>query len=369
MKIVYVITRSDVMGGASVHLLDLVRGVQEAGHEVYILVGGHGVFQARAKANHLSCISLRHMVRQISPANDWRGYFELKEIVSKIKPDILHLHSSKAGILGRLVAKRLNIPVVFTVHGWSFTEGVSNKRRLVYKLIERFMANFADKIITVSNYDRKLALDLGVGNEKLLTTIHNGIPDSHRKIKRDRSFDHVIKLIMVARFEAPKNHDALLTALARLKHLPWIIEFVGDGPTMRNMTDLARDYGLAERVKFLGARNDVDTLLEKADIFCLISNWEGLPLTILEAMRAGLPVIASRVGGVPEAVQDGKTGILVDRDDEDALAQAITSLVESESLRIQMGQNGRQRFEKEFTFQTMLQKTMQIYDAVVQGNR
>lgn len=365
MKIVYVITRSDVIGGASVHLLDLAYGAKDAGHEVVILVGGHGVFLDRAEEKGLRCVSLLYMVREISLLKDLCCLFELRRTIAGIRPDIIHLHSSKAGILGRLVAKSLSIPVVFTAHGWAFTEGVSKRRRAIYRFIERFMARFASKVITVSEYDRKLSLDLGVGNQKLIATIHNGMPDL-AQCQKDYMAGDVIRMVMVARFDSQKNHLALIEALTCIKHLKWSLEFVGDGPLLESVQDVVLRYDLFDRVVFSGACNDVPSRLAKADIFILISNWEGLPLTILEAMRAGLPVVASRVGGVPESIEQGRTGFVIERNDQQSLVDALVKLIESAELRKTMGQLGRRKFENEFTFETMLRKTLDIYEGAIQ---
>lgn len=366
MKIVYVLTRSDVIGGASVHLLDLAYGAQQAGHTVVILVGGEGAFQERAYQKGLRCISLRYMVREISPLTDMRGFFELRKAIEHLNPDIVHMHSSKAGILGRLVCMSLSIPAVFTAHGWAFTEGVSAMRRALYKIIERFMARFTDKIITVSNYDKELALKLGVGSEALVSTIHNGMPDSVVNKFFDKHED-ALRLIMVARFDAQKDHQTLLKALASIKKLRWFLELVGDGPLLEMTKETVRELGLTEHVFFSGACNDVPERLAKADVFILISNWEGLPLTILEAMRSSLPVIATKVGGVPETVEHGKTGFLIERNDQHALAASVARLIESDSLRVEMGRQGRRKFEETFTFETMLSKTLRIYSEVLYG--
>lgn len=363
MKIVYVITRSDVIGGASVHLLDLALGAQRAGHHVNILVGGEGVFLSRAKKEGICCISLRHMVREINPFKDFLCFLELKKAISVIAPDIVHLHSSKAGILGRLVAKSLSIPVIFTAHGWAFTEGVSRNRRIFYRAIEQLMARFTDKIITVSEYDRQLALKLNVGVEKQICTINNGMPDVNN-LPEMPSTD-VVRLIMVARFDAQKNHLALINTLACLKHLRWILEFVGDGPSVVEVRKAVQYHSLEERVIFSGSCNDIPTRLASADIFFLISNWEGLPLTILEAMRAGLPVVASNVGGVPESIEHNISGFLVARGDQKMLGEVAARLICSARLRKTMGRAGRKKFEDEFTFEKMLKKTLDVYIKVL----
>lgn len=364
LKITYVITRSDVIGGASVHLLDLALGAKNAGHNVTLYVGGNGVFIEKATSVGLSCVSLMHMQREINPRSDFLGFFELRKELKKSKPDLVHLHSSKAGILGRLAAKSLGLPTVFTAHGWAFTEGVSLKRRKLYLFVERFMAKFTDKIIAVSEYDRQLALNSKVGNEILILTVHNGMPDLP-KVQRKNSIESLVKLIMVARFDTPKDHLLLINALSQLEQGNWHLEFVGDGPLLDQAVKKVELLGLTQHITFSGACNDVAKRLEQADVFLLISNWEGLPLTILEAMRAGLPVIASSVGGVPEAVIDNQTGYLVPRADVEALTQAIQKILNNEDIRLLLGEAGREKFDEEFMFDSMLSKTLNIYHQVI----
>ncbi|HAW22581.1 MAG TPA: glycosyltransferase family 1 protein [Pseudomonas sp.] len=371
MKIVYVITRSDVIGGASVHLLDLAVGVQELGHEVSIFVGGNGILNVVAGERGLDCGVIKHLRRKIDPVNDVLCFFELRSQLAKCRPDIVHLHSSKAGLLGRLACCTLSIPVVYTAHGWAFTEGVPKRKRRIYALVERFMARLTKIIITVSDYDRNLALSYRVGHERIVKTIHNGMPDLSYEngLCEGAEEEKNLRLIMVARFEAPKDHLALLEALNSLKHFSWSLELVGDGPLLPAAKDAAKHFGLADRVVFSGACDDVSQRLACSDIFILISQWEGLPLTILEAMRAGLPVIASNVGGVSEAVETGVTGFLVDRNDIAGITESVTKLIVSRDLRIAMGKSGRIKFLDSFTFSKMLAETLSIYNELVMPHR
>lgn len=368
LKITYILTRSDVIGGASVHLLDLAHGAQRAGHDVTILVGGDGIFFESAKGRGLSCFSLKYMKREIEVASDFLGFFEIRRFIKKLRPDIVHVHSSKAGALGRLACKSLSVPVIFTAHGWAFTEGVSERRRKIYTFIERYMAQISDKIITVSEYDRRLALARGVGSEKGIVTIHNGMPLLPKKQRgNDCSKDEdAVFLIMVARFDEPKDQRALVKALAPLKELKWKLELVGGGPLLEETRQVAEKLGLKDRVTFSGFCNDVAKRLERADIFVLISHWEGLPLTILEAMRAGLPVVASDVGGVSETIVNSETGFLVPRGNEQALTNALSYLIGSKRARETMGERGRCKFERCFTFEMMLKRTFDIYAEVLQ---
>lgn len=366
MKIAYVITRSDVIGGASVHLLDLALGAQQAGHDVVILVGGAGVFLKKAQQLGLRCVALKYMVREINVIKDYQAYLELRKIFQALEPQLVHVHSSKAGVLGRLAGRRLAIPTIFTAHGWAFTEGVSPAKRRAYILIERLLARFASRIIAVSDYDRNLAIRAGVGNRDLIATIHNGMPNLQPAINVDKRTGPV-RLIMVARFDAPKKQSDLLSALRGLRKYDWVVEFVGDGPTLMDVQQQARTMGLSDHVVFSGACDDVPDRLQNSDIFILVSDWEGLPLSILEAMRAGLPVIASNVGGIPEAVSDGVNGLLANRQDMSALRSAIERLIAHPEVRIEMGEAGRRRFENEFTFEKMLARTLDVYDSTLKA--
>jgi glycosyltransferase involved in cell wall biosynthesis len=352
------------MGGASVHLLDLATGAVSAGHKVAIYVGGKGVFLDNARIKRLPCIPVERLVRQISLVDDALCFFELRSKLKQYQPDIIHLHSSKAGLIGRLVAKSLGIRSVFTAHGWAFTEGVSRSQRKLYLFLERFMSRFANKIITVSEYDRRLALKYKVGDSNKLITIHNGMPNlmPDADIKAGGG---PVRLIMVARFDEPKDQAALVRALSGVSAKHWHLELVGDGPSIEQVRLLVDDLGLGSKVTFSGARNDVGERLANSDVFCLISNWEGLPLTILEAMRGGLPVIASDVGGVAEAVVDRQTGYVVMRGDTAGITVAIEALLESEEDRTRFGKNGRLRYEEKFTFQVMLDKTLAVYEEIL----
>jgi glycosyltransferase involved in cell wall biosynthesis len=347
-----------------VHLLDLAEGVREKGHEVHVYAGGRGVLTDRAMQKNLSVHSLRFLVRQIRPFTDVCGLIELIKTIKRVKPDLVHLHSSKAGILGRLACSFCAVPAVFTAHGWAFTEGVSGFNRLIYQRIEQLMSRFAARVITVSNYDRSLAINRSIASAEKLVTIWNGMPQAEC-LQRVRRPNEPIRLIMVARFEAQKAQGVLLDALALLPKSGWSAEFVGDGPLLADCVEKARSLNLTDNVVFSGARSDVPARLANSDIFVLLSDWEGLPLTVLEAMRAGLPVVASAVGGVPEAVDEGVTGYLVQNGSPAAISERIQYLIERPALIKTMGASGRRKFDAEFTFAQMCNATLDVYDGVL----
>jgi glycosyltransferase involved in cell wall biosynthesis len=172
------------------------------------------------------------------------------------------------------------------------------------------------------------------------------------------------RIIMVARF-SPQKAQALLLDAVRDIETPFELLFVGDGPDRSALEQRAAEMGLQHRVKFLGQRLDIPELLASSDIFALATNWEGFPIGILEAMRAGLPVVASNVNGVGEAVSDGVTGYLVPAADSNAFRNRLVQLLTDVNLRRNMGAAGRLRFEKEFTADVMLRKTASIYRELV----
>ncbi|WP_264887134.1 glycosyltransferase family 4 protein [Stutzerimonas stutzeri] len=366
MKIAYVITRSDALGGASVHLLDLAQGMLRLGHDVVVLVGGTGTVTDRLQQDGIPYRSLTHLVRPFKPVSDIRALAELRQVFAEVRPDVVHLHSSKAGTIGRLAAISLGLPSIFTAHGWAFTEGVPLARRLVYWAIELLTAPLAERIITVSEFDRQLALRMRVGTAAKMQVIHNAVPDRPRPCLPARETTAPVRLMMVARFEAPKDQATLLRALAQIESQDWQLDLIGNGPELHASRLLASTLGLDRHIRFLGDCRNVGELLEEADIFVLCSLWEGLPLSIIEAMRAGLPVVATRVGGVPELVAEGHTGLLAAAGNIESLRSALLTLMQNREARQRMGVAGRMRYENHFRLDRMLDETLTVYSSVIQ---
>jgi glycosyltransferase involved in cell wall biosynthesis len=367
MKIAFLLTRADPVGGAQIHVRDLALAVRSKGHLATVITSGSGPFIDDLRAHQAPVIVLKHLSAPISAVQDIRAFREVQATLRNLRPDLITTHSSKAGILGRLAGRTLNIPAIYTAHGWSFTPGIAPVWAGIYRRIERVAAALSSKIITVSEFDRQLALQARLTSEDRLVTVYNGIPDVTPERRADPARNPV-RLVMVARFEPQKDHPTLLHALAGLKDQAWELDLIGDGPLRRDMELLAQNLQLGTRVRFLGHRRDVDQCLAESQISLLVSNWEGFPLTILEAMRAGLPVVASSVAGIGEAVQDERTGYLVPRGDVMLLRDRIGRLLRSPTLRTEMGAMGRNRWEKHFTLDQMVNRTLDVYRQVVSPN-
>jgi glycosyltransferase involved in cell wall biosynthesis len=348
------------IGGAQVHVRDLASHFGSQNHVCCVLAGQPGTLAQQLQQKKIHFESIATLDRSIRPWADLRAIREIIRVLRRIQPDIVSLHSSKAGILGRLASRSLGIPCVFTAHGWAFTDGVSQVCRTGYRVVEKMIAPLAKRIITVSDYDRQLALALRVAPVDKIRVIHNGMPDVSSSLRADPTRDPV-RIVMTARFQKQKDFDTLFQALSGISTLKWELHLIGDGPLLDSYKTRARAVGIAERTTFWGAQENVEEHLSRAQLFVLCSRWEGFPRSILEAMRAGLPVVASDVGGVSESVQDAKTGYLAPRENAEVLRDRLRLLIESPKLREQMGAEGRKTYERQFTLVSMAEKTMQVY--------
>lgn len=357
MRIGLLITKSEA-GGAQSHVLELLDGLRTQ-HNVILASGEDGWLMEEARVRGISVTVIPDLVNPIRPLRDLRACHQLTQWLGREKPDLLHAHSSKAGLLGRIAASVVGIPSVFTAHGWAFTGGATLTRKLVAVPGEWIAARTGGDIICVSHYDRALACRLRIARDSRLHTVWNGIDDTAERARPGAS--HVPVITMVARFSAPKDHATLIHAAASLIESPWRLRLVGDGPLLSAVQALASRLGIADRVEFLGARTDVAALLASSHIFVLASRFEGLPISIIEAMRAGLPVVASDVGGVSELV-DARSGLLVPACDSRALASALARLQSDTRLRELLGGHGRRRYERDFQAGSMIEKTRMVYD-------
>lgn len=364
MRIAYLMTRADPIGGVQIHVRDMATAVLAHGHAATVITSGRGPLIDELRARNIPTILLRHLTVPIGPVRDLRALREIRAVVKQVRPDLLAVHSSKAGILGRIAGRSLRIPVLLTAHGWNFTPGIPPVSAAMYRRIERWFGPLASKIITVSEFDRRLALSAGITTEDRLVTVHNGMPDVPPALRADPARTPV-RLVMIARFEPQKDHATLLRALAGLLDHTWELDLVGEGPLMPQMRSLATELGMIDRVRFLGQRTDVDQILANAQASLLATNWEGFPRSILEAMRAGLPVVASSVAGIDESVRDGETGYLVPRGGVDLLRDRVRRLLSDPALRVRLGTNGRAYYEQHFTLAHTVRNTLAVYRDIV----
>jgi glycosyltransferase involved in cell wall biosynthesis len=356
-RLLYIITQAR-RGGAQSHVLGLACSMRRD-FEVVIATGEEGFLTSSCRKNGIPVHIVPHLERRIRPPADARAFWELFNLIRRLQPHLIHAHTFKAGFLGRLAGRLLGVPSIYTIHTWLFgTPAMSPLWSALGAPCERLAANCCDRVITVSEAGARLVRSHRIAPQSKVVTIHNGIPDcSERAHLRDNRSPVIT---MVACFAEVKQHDVLLRAFAHIRPGPRL-RLIGDGPKRAISEKLARDLRIQDRVEFLGDRADVAPLLASSDVFVLASQFEMFPLSILEAMRAGLPVIASDVGGVREAVVHGETGFLVPSGSIPALAQALTQIAGNFDLRLHFAHAARQRFTERFVCTQQEERTRSVY--------
>ncbi|MDA8019800.1 MAG: glycosyltransferase family 4 protein [Thermoanaerobaculia bacterium] len=366
MRIVFLVTRSGPIGGAQIHVRDLATVLREQGHEIVVLAGGSGPLFDQMDSRGVETRRLHFLDSRIRPWKEGRAWREISRHLCDLRPDLLSTHSSKAGVLGRLAARRMSFPTLHTAHGWAFASTKPWHERRLFQWLERLVAPLSDAIIAVSDHDRAEAVRVRIRPRLGVTTVLNGVADGPAEWRAKPEVSPV-RIAMVARWSGQKDYQTFLAGLARLRDRTWSAEVIGSGTRGEPLRTLAEQEGLADRIEFSGECHDVAERLARAQIFVLSTHFEGLPRAILEAMRAGLPVVASRVGGVAEEVVDGETGRLVPPRSPLALAEALEPLLADRELRTQMGLAGRRRYEKMFRLERMVAETERVYRRLLQN--
>jgi len=363
MRIAQVITRGDEMYGAQKHVLDLSLALADCGHEVTILSGVGGPLDDAVQGTKVTFRLVPALLRDVALHKEVVALRNLTNLFTEMAPDIVATHSSKAGLLGRVAAHRAGIPCTFTAHGWSFEPGIPQPRRTVFRQLERFAGQRTDHFIAVSEAGRSLGIEAGVARSDQISVIPYGVPDIGGSDDL-RSTEGPVVLAMAAGFREQKDHQTLFDALTRLGDLDWRLELLGDGPLQDDVEAMVRDRQLGERVNFAGMVPSVAPYFQRAHIKVLATHWEGLPISILEAMTCSLPVVASDVAGVSEQVIDGSTGFVVPPKDPDALATALRRLITDADMRETFGAASRLLYEDRFGVAAMRDRTLEIYDRI-----
>lgn len=362
--ILHIISLS-VIGGTKSHLCHLFEGYAHQ-YEIHLATGERGPLTEFAETKNIDVHILPNLMRDIDLKADFKAIQESISLIKQLRPCLIHAHTSKAGLVGRVSGYLCGVPTIYTAHGWQFAPGTPLVHKSLSYINEKLGAALSHKIICVSESDRKLALHSFLTNSRKLVTIHLGIEDSDSKMAQPEQ--QPPKIAMVARFAKQKDHFTLLSAISQLKHLEFSVDLVGSGPLLSDCRAMATELDIADRVNFLGNRQDIPEILSSVQLFVLSTHYEGLPISILEAMRAGLPVVASDVDGIPEEVVDGETGILVKSNNAEELAFALELLVNSPAMRKSLGEMGRQTFEHRFSLDRMLHETQSIYHQLIDSH-
>jgi glycosyltransferase involved in cell wall biosynthesis len=376
IKILHIITRMEE-GGAPRVLLDLLARLDRDRFSQTLAAGRapEGTeLMPLARSLPIEIRQIRRLTRPIAPIGDIAALACLINLIRNERFDIIHAHTSKAGFLGRLAARIAGTRrVIYSPHGDIFSGYFPGYQTAVYRLAERAAAPWCERIVTLTDAGAREYLIRGIGTRRQFVTIPNGVSADSLSGAADRrgvrkefgigTDDFVIAC--VGRLVRIKGNDVLAAAAPRIlagacgRDIRFLV--VGDGPELEALKSLTERLGVRNRFSFPGFRKDVGRLLSGADLLVMPSRNEGLGMSILEAMAMSLPVVASRVGGIPEVVTDGVTGLLVSPEDPDDLARACVGLMKDADGARRMGQAGRRVVTERFSIERFIDNTARLY--------
>jgi len=378
-KIFYLITKGN-LGGAQKYVLELASALPKDQFDVTVFFGEGTELENRLKLAGIKTQKIEGLGRDIKLSGDWKTFWTLVHLFKQEKPDIIHLNSSKIGLLGALAGRFAGVPkIIFTGHGWAFNEPRSAWQKLAIKILHWLTVILCHQVIAVSE-KTKLQLAHWPLIKNKFTVIHNGIPpidflsktEARQELAKivwkkgfdSQALDNAMIVGTIAELHKNKGLDFLLTALGGIKGklenvLIWII---GDGEEIDRLKEQAKRLRLKDHVTFLGKIPEASRFLRAFDIFTLTSRTEAFPYALLEAGQAGLPVIASSAGGIPEIISEFNQGILVRPGNTKEIKLALVRLLENPSERQKFGDNLAKKVNKEFTVEKMVEKTLELYE-------
>lgn len=361
-----VITRLDV-GGAQETVLALAAQLPRYGVRVTVVCGEEveagGAIHDDVRATGAALHVVAELRSPIRAGADLAAVRALTSLLRELRPDVVHTHSSKAGVIGRVAARRANVPTVcHTVHGWSFHAGQPRLVQATFRWVERRLASRTDALVVVSRADLQEGLREHIGTKPQYWLIRSGIivAPFGASSERGRTRDHRV-VLFVGRLVDQKDPVLVVRSFGLLAaRLPDVkLRIIGDGPLRGEVLNEIARLGLHDQIELLGVQRDVRRLFADADVFVLASRWEGLPRTVLEAIAEGVPVVANDVGGVTEVVEDGLTGLLHDRTPE-SIAEALHRMLIDPALAARLVVSARQRLEP-FAAEVMVEATASLY--------
>lgn len=380
VKVLRVIARLNV-GGPALHVAYLTAGLAERGYDTTLVAGtiarGEESMAFVADAHNVHVETLSELHREISPIRDLRAILRLAQLIRRERPTILHTHTAKAGAVGRiaaLLAGDARPPiVVHTFHGHVLRGYFGRITTFGFRTLERWLARTTTSLVAVSPEVRDDLVALGVAPASKFTVVRLGIDLAHRvasdgpqrrETRRQMGLrDDAFVVGWVGRMTAVKNTDRVVRALQKLVDLgvDARLLLVGDGPDRDHLERYAHELGVIKRCLFLGYQEDVARFYDAIDALVLPSVNEGTPVSVIEALAAERPAVATRVGGTPDIIRDGIDGFLVDPAESDELAERLAELARDPSRRAEMGAAGRARVLERYAVSRLIEDIDRLY--------
>jgi glycosyltransferase involved in cell wall biosynthesis len=371
MRIIHIVGSSR-FGGEAFVIAHLARLARSLNWEVEVMATDPPA-QEFYRENSINVIPLAGIQREINAVTDTLAIARVYRFLDSQKYDIVQTHTSKGGAVGRIAACLAHVPVIIhTVHGFAFHEQSSPFELAMYSLFERIAAQFCNRIVTVSEYHRHWALNLGIGNPNKIVAIPNGIslanmtPSATRaEIRQAWNIgSNEFLIVSTGRLARQKGLEFLLLAAPYLEPYlgqPFRIFLAGSGELEAELKRLANSLGFRDRVEFLGFRRDIGNIILAADLVVLPSLWEGLSISLLEAMAMKKPIVTTSIGSNLEVVKDGESALIVPPKNPGALADAIVRLARDSTLRSRLAEEALARYKQQYTVHKMLEGYRQLY--------
>ncbi len=377
-RILFVSTKS-VFGGAQKYIIDLIDYLPRDRFDIMLAAGGTGPLRTKAMERGVPFYEIKDLERNINPLKDIFVFFHFITLFRRLKPDVVHLNSSKASALGALAARMVGIStIVSSTHGWPFMEDRSPWQKKMLKLMVRTSALFQDSIICVSDFDHAVGLYERIAPARKLIPIHNGVDvKKHVFLDRQKARDVLIAKAglkinpsfvvgTIAEYTKNKGLSYLLEAAAHISKVDSHAVFflIGWGEEKQFLEDKIMHRHISNNVFLIDYLPEAFTYLKALDIFVLPSVKEGFAYTLLEASLAELPIITTRVGGNPEIVEHMKTGILVNPRSPEEIINAVSHLLRDSDDRKNLGTEARAKVIRDFSIQSMVSLTAGVYERV-----
>lgn len=372
-KLLYVITKANY-GGAQRYVCELACAMQASGHVVEVAAGGTGELTDRLNASGIKTHNVAGLTRDVGLFRELIALYSLYKIIKSTGPDIVHLNSGKAGGIGAVAARLAGVPqIIFTAHGWSFLESRPWWWKTLTWLSSFFTTLLAHHVIVVSKNDRRESRFLCIANKS--SVIYTGVPD-FPAFPRTSAREHIFSPELIAahaqdvwlvthgEINHNKNHAVAIDAVAEFNsenRTKIFYTIIGEGELQAEIKDQVALRGLTEYVHFTGQLADPRQYLEAFDMYLIPSRKEGLPYALLEAGAVGLPAIASNVGGIPEVVEHGVSGILTSPDNHMSIVAAFSELIQNPDLRTDYADNLKAHVRNRFSLEKMVTKTKAVY--------
>ena len=367
-KILYMVTKGN-MGGAQRYVYDLATNLNKKDFDITVAVGAGNELVKKLSDAGIKTIRFGLLQRNINPFKDIATFFTIISVLRRERPDILHLNSSKIGAMGALAGRIVGIKkVIFTGHGWAFNEDRNIFSRLIILFIHWLTIILCHKTIAVSERIKNQIL-LFPFSENKIVQIYNGIEDISF-LSRDASQKELapecsqqIWIGSVSELHKNKGLDFLIQAYASVsKDYPdTAVIIIGEGEERKNLEKLAKSLNLENKVYLVGFKPNAEKFLKAFDILTLTSRTEAFPYVVLEAGLAGLPIIASRVGGIPEVISNKENGMLIEPKNVFDIEYSLHELLQGEVKRKILGERLKKDIETKFKLNTMIEKTVALY--------